>query len=58
MAIAPQASPMHVLVFSEIKTAVEEFERGEANLLQALGRIKESLALFRTLDTAHQRDAA
>ena len=37
-----------VLTFAEIKAAVEDFDRGDANLFDALARIKAAISLIET----------
>lgn len=36
-----------VLAFADIKAAVEDFDRGESNLLAALERIRSALSLVK-----------
>lgn len=46
-----------VLVFADIKAAVEDFDRGESNLFAALERIHAALALL-SVDADPRRKAA
>jgi hypothetical protein len=45
MALIPKAPRIAIIAFAEIKAAVEDFDLGEANLLDALARVREALAM-------------
>jgi len=45
MATAPRNLRIAILAFAEIKAAVEDFDQGEANLLDALARVRDALTM-------------
>lgn len=57
MAATSQALRTAILAFAEIKAAVDDFDRGEVNLLDALARIKEALALTAASGCSHSEAA-
>jgi exonuclease VII small subunit len=57
MTPAPQTLRVAILAFAEIKAAVEDFEQGEVNLLDALARIKDALALTTAADCSRSEAA-
>lgn len=57
MAPAHHATPIDILAFAEIKAAVKDFDSGETNLLDALHRIKDAVALSTAADCSHKEAA-